>query len=116
MRSEDRDAIRAAWRVGEPYADAVARTVRITPRRPEAVGGGLLPVVAAARRDHVELVEARPGWGGRTWASLAAARAGSWPLGAVALAVPGVALALLAGPLVAAGPGGRARRRTGDAS
>ena len=52
VRSEERDEIRAAWRVGEPYADTVARTLRITPRRPESVGGGLLPVVAAARRDH----------------------------------------------------------------
>ena len=38
VRSEDREAIRAAWRVGEPYADRVARTVRILPSRPAALG------------------------------------------------------------------------------
>ena len=59
----------------------------------------LLPVVAAARPDHVELVEARPGWGSRTWAA-ALLLGGLVAAGAVALAVPGVALALLAAPLV----------------
>ena len=33
-RSEERDAIREAWRVGTPYADTVVHTVRILPSTP----------------------------------------------------------------------------------
>ena len=67
VRSEDRAAIRAAWGVGEPYADRVARTVRIRPTRPEALGTSRVPAVVAPRRDRLELANARPRPGVRTW-------------------------------------------------
>ncbi|MGI8645895.1 MAG: DEAD/DEAH box helicase [Nocardioides sp.] len=70
IRSEDRDVIRNAWRVGEPYADRVARTVRILPSRREALGVARAPVVAAARADHLELRTPRPRPGLRTWSAL----------------------------------------------
>ena len=66
VRSEDRAAIRAAWRVGEPYADRVARTVRIRPR--DRRRSDLpRPAVVAPRRDRLELADARPRPGLRTW-------------------------------------------------
>lgn len=45
VRAEDRRAVAAAWRVGEPYADRTAVAVRLRPRRPER-----LPVTDARRQ------------------------------------------------------------------
>lgn len=54
-RAADRDAIRAAWRVGEPYEGRTAVTVRVRRRAPERLVAASGPPALLVHRDHVEL-------------------------------------------------------------
>ncbi len=117
VRSQDRDRVRAGWRVGEPYEDAVVRTVRILPGRATALeeqDEARAPAPVVAQRSALDLRRVRrPGWGagGASWWGVA---------GLVALVVavlvespwPGLAAALLL--LVGAAVRGRALAAFGE--
>ena len=76
-RSQKRELVRDRWRVGEPYDDTVARTVRIEPRAPGRLGTSTEPAAVAVRERGLDVRGDRP----RMLAP-----------GAVALAVVGVVL------------------------
>ncbi|GAB2859790.1 DEAD/DEAH box helicase family protein [Nocardioides pacificus] len=101
VRSEDRDGIRARWRVGEPYADETARTVRVVPSSPARIGArGGVPAVVAHEHGLDLRDERRPGfsdgsaplWIGASGAALAVAFA----LGGAASTVAGILGVVLA--------------------
>ncbi|WGL50606.1 DEAD/DEAH box helicase family protein [Nocardioides sp. BP30] len=97
VRAEDRDAIRARWRIGEPYDDAPTRTVRIRPDRPGRLGTagdprpvvvreGALEVRSGAPHLRPSRIAATAGW------TLTGTAAAGWGVAAAA-ASPGLAVA-----------------------
>jgi hypothetical protein len=59
IRSEDRLGVRERWQVGTPYADEVARTVRIRPRTPARLGDSSAPAVVVAHERGLEVRSGR---------------------------------------------------------
>ncbi|MCB0905826.1 MAG: DEAD/DEAH box helicase family protein [Nocardioidaceae bacterium] len=115
LRSEDRAAIAARWRVGAPYDDRVTRTLRLLPSPTRAIGdGGAAPAVVVRPGALVLREGGRPslGAGVGLLSGLGAAGLGAGVLAtSTALAttpVPGAAAVAGLGSLaVAAGARGR---------
>lgn len=55
LRAQDRDAVRARWRVGEPYEDRPGTTVTVRPRRPRSLGTATGPAAVVVGRDGLEV-------------------------------------------------------------
>ena len=106
LRAEDRDGIRARWRVGESYADTAARTVRVRPRRADLVGASTGPAALVVRPTGLEhRTSYAPPGEGRTLL-VGGPLAGVLALCAVVAGLPPTWIALLLGLLAAAVVGG----------
>lgn len=107
VRSQDRAAVRDRWRVGEPYADHVAQTVRLVPRRSGAFGALESPALVVVRPGGLEVrAGRRPSWGAGPapwWLGLSGAGAVTALFGSGGPAAVGVVIAVVAvvGALVA---------------
>ena len=110
LRSEDRAAVAARWRVGTPYDDRVTRTLRLLPGPTRAIGTGDTPPSVVVRPGALELRHlGRPpvgsGVGLLSGAGVAGLGAGILGSATVAAAspVPGIAAVAGLGSLVLAG-------------
>lgn len=123
VRAEDRAATRAAWRVGEPYEDALVPLLRARGAAiavPPATAGAAAPPPAVAP----DLIPAATGLvpaPGRSGAAPRVGVAAGWTAAVAAVVVLGTLLGVAGAPawaflacLLPAGAGGLAQRRAGD--
>ncbi|MDP3894600.1 DEAD/DEAH box helicase family protein, partial [Nocardioides sp.] len=100
VRSQDRPTVRERWRVGAPYADHVARTVRLVPRRPALFGALESPAPVVVRPGGLEVRGGRRPWrwAGAVpwWLTAAGAGAAGVLAGSGTLALSGLAVATVA--------------------
>lgn len=100
VRSEDRHGIRERWRVGEPYADETAQTVRILPSSRARIGVRAgVPAVVVHERGLQIRVGQRPaiGRGATPWWLGTGAVALALAVGTASLVLAILAIALLLG-------------------